>query len=74
MFICIMRCMNLVDGKASADDIRQTLGESRCHARMSIISNVCPLVVMQKLAMKVNKMERSYHPPTGASVFLDIYI
>lgn len=60
---------DLLDGKASIDEIRQTLGGSSWHTRMRFISEVCPLVLMQELAMKVNKMERSYHP----SVFLNIY-
>ncbi len=69
MIMCMIRYMDLLDGKASIDDIQQTLGGSSWHMRMSIISEVCPLVLMQELAMKVNKMERSCHP----SVFLNVY-
>ena len=61
MIVCMVRYKNLVDGKASTEDIRQTLGRSRWPAQMSINFNICLPVLMQELVMKVNKMERSYH-------------
>jgi len=57
--ICVVLNTNLVDGKASTDDIRQILGASSSHVRMSIVLNLCPIVVMQELVMKMNMVECS---------------
>ncbi len=54
---------NLADGKASTDDIRQTLGVSDWPAWPIVIFDR-PLVSIQELAVKVNKIERPYKPDT----------
>ena len=59
MSTCVVRDLNLVDGKASTDDIRQTLGMFwlTCIIKYPLLTG--PLVLMQRMAFQVNRLERS---------------